>query len=65
MLFMQKVELRQVRKWTNDYGYYLPEDKHAKRQFFEYLKGLSFPPTCRKQCVSSCICNAGLSQVWV
>ena len=31
---MQKVELRQVLKWTNVYGYYLPEDKHAKKQFF-------------------------------
>ena len=30
---MQKVELRQVLKWTNVYGYYLPEDKHAKKQF--------------------------------
>ncbi|KAM3706727.1 hypothetical protein ACB094_03G175200 [Castanea mollissima] len=45
VLFMQKVELRQVLKWTNVYGYYLPEDKHAKRQFFEYLKGFSFLPT--------------------
>ena len=64
-LFMQKVELRQVLKWTNVYGYYLPEDKHANRQFFEYLKDLSFPTAWRKQCVLSCICSAGLSQVWV
>ena len=42
---MQKVEFRQVLKWTNVYGYYLREDKHNERQFFKYLKGLSFPPT--------------------
>ncbi|KAK7831288.1 putative e3 ubiquitin-protein ligase ari7, partial [Quercus suber] len=38
MLFMQKFQLRRVLKWTNVYGYYLPQDKHAKRQLFEYLK---------------------------
>ena len=38
----QIVECRRVLKWTYAYGYYLPEREHAKRQFFEYLQGLSF-----------------------
>ncbi|CAA6668295.1 unnamed protein product [Spirodela intermedia] len=28
-----------VLKWTYAYGYYLPENEHAKRTFFEYLQG--------------------------
>ncbi|RRT75961.1 hypothetical protein B296_00030706 [Ensete ventricosum] len=36
---MQIVECRRVLKWTYAYGYYLPEQEHAKRQFFEYLQG--------------------------
>ncbi|CAD5166996.1 unnamed protein product [Musa acuminata subsp. malaccensis] len=35
----QIVECRRVLKWTYAYGYYLPEQEHAKRQFFEYLQG--------------------------
>ncbi|KAK6156448.1 hypothetical protein DH2020_010696 [Rehmannia glutinosa] len=33
------VECRRVLKWTYAYGYYLPENEHAKKQFFEYLQG--------------------------
>ncbi|XP_074322461.1 uncharacterized protein LOC141659466 isoform X2 [Apium graveolens] len=33
------VECRRVLKWTYAYGFYLPEHKLAKRQFFEYLQG--------------------------
>lgn len=39
---LQIVECRRVLKWTYAYGYYLSEDEHAKRQFFEYLQGLWF-----------------------
>ncbi|WOG86986.1 hypothetical protein DCAR_0206205 [Daucus carota subsp. sativus] len=35
----QIVECRRVLKWTYAYGFYLPEDELAKRQFFEYLQG--------------------------
>ncbi|XP_076886986.1 putative E3 ubiquitin-protein ligase ARI8 isoform X2 [Bidens hawaiensis] len=35
----QIVECRRVLKWTYAYGYYLPEQEQAKRQFFEYLQG--------------------------
>ncbi|KAG6557972.1 hypothetical protein Mapa_000151 [Marchantia paleacea] len=34
----QIVECRRVLKWTYAYGYYLPEEERAKRQFFEYLQ---------------------------
>ncbi|XP_072989894.1 probable E3 ubiquitin-protein ligase ARI8 [Typha latifolia] len=37
--WLQIVECRRVLKWTYAYGYYLPENEHAKRQFFEYLQG--------------------------
>ncbi|KAH7858163.1 hypothetical protein Vadar_020720 [Vaccinium darrowii] len=37
--WLQIVECRRVLKWTYAYGYYLSEDEHAKRQFFEYLQG--------------------------
>lgn len=37
---LQIVECRRVLKWTYAYGYYLPENEHAKRQFFEYLQGV-------------------------
>ncbi|CAL2228932.1 unnamed protein product [Prunus armeniaca] len=37
--WQQIVECRRVLKWTYAYGYYLPEQEHAKRQFFEYLQG--------------------------
>nr|GEZ17188.1 probable E3 ubiquitin-protein ligase ARI8 [Tanacetum cinerariifolium] len=37
--WLQIVECRRVLKWTYAYGYYLPEQEHAKRQFFEYLQG--------------------------
>lgn len=37
--WMQIVECRRVLKWTYAYGYYLPEQEQAKRQFFEYLQG--------------------------
>lgn len=33
------VECRRVLKWTYAYGYYLPEEESARRQFFEYLQG--------------------------
>lgn len=38
----QIVECRRVLKWTYAYGYYLAEQEHAKRQFFEYLQGMTF-----------------------
>ncbi|KAI5350799.1 hypothetical protein L3X38_003690 [Prunus dulcis] len=31
-------QCRRVLKWTYAYGYYLPENEHAKRQFFECLQ---------------------------
>ncbi|KAI3511634.1 hypothetical protein L1887_18790 [Cichorium endivia] len=37
--WLQIVECRRVLKWTYAYGYYLPEQELAKRQFFEYLQG--------------------------
>ncbi|KAI3889098.1 hypothetical protein MKX03_004261 [Papaver bracteatum] len=37
--WLQIIECRRVLKWTYAYGYYLPENEHAKRQFFEYLQG--------------------------
>ncbi|XP_024541934.1 probable E3 ubiquitin-protein ligase ARI8 [Selaginella moellendorffii] len=37
--WMQIVECRRVLKWTYAYGYYLPENEDAKRQFFEYVQG--------------------------
>eukprot|EP00252_Welwitschia_mirabilis_P004874 TRINITY_DN1520_c0_g2_i1.p1 TRINITY_DN1520_c0_g2~~TRINITY_DN1520_c0_g2_i1.p1 ORF type:complete len:587 (+),score=104.40 TRINITY_DN1520_c0_g2_i1:392-2152(+) len=37
--WQQIVECRRVLKWTYAYGYYLPEQQQAKRQFFEYLQG--------------------------
>lgn len=37
--WLQIVECRRVLKWTYAYGYYLPEQEIAKRQFFEYLQG--------------------------
>ncbi|PHT59423.1 putative E3 ubiquitin-protein ligase ARI7 [Capsicum baccatum] len=35
----QIVECRRVLKWTYAYGFYLPDEEHTKRQFFEYLQG--------------------------
>ncbi|XP_059443482.1 probable E3 ubiquitin-protein ligase ARI7 isoform X2 [Corylus avellana] len=37
--WMQIVECRRVLKWTYAYGFYLHENEHAKKQFFEYLQG--------------------------
>jgi len=37
--WMQIAECRRVLKWTYAYGYYLPEQEQAKRQFFKYLQG--------------------------
>jgi ariadne-1 len=37
--WLQIVECRRVLKWTYAYGYYLPENEHTKRQFFEYSQG--------------------------
>ncbi|XP_078171945.1 putative E3 ubiquitin-protein ligase ARI8 isoform X1 [Carex rostrata] len=37
--WLQIVECRRVLKWTYAYGFYLHENEHAKRQFFEYLQG--------------------------
>ncbi|XP_019155749.1 PREDICTED: probable E3 ubiquitin-protein ligase ARI7 isoform X1 [Ipomoea nil] len=37
--WQQIVECRRVLKWTYAYGFYLPENELAKRQFFEYLQG--------------------------
>nr|ADK92868.1 truncated ARIADNE [Hypericum perforatum] len=31
--------VRRVLKWTNVYGYYLPDHEHAKKQFFDYVQG--------------------------
>ena len=41
---LQIVECRRVLKWTYAYGYYLPEQEQAKRQFFEYVQGMCFVP---------------------
>lgn len=37
--WQQIVECRRVLKWTYAYGYYIPQDEDAKREFFEYLQG--------------------------
>ncbi|CAM6106301.1 unnamed protein product [Calypogeia fissa] len=37
--WLQIVECRRVLKWTYAYGYYLPDNDHLKRQFFEYVQG--------------------------
>lgn len=37
--WQQIIECRRVLKWTYAYGYYLPEEEHTKKQFFEYLQG--------------------------
>ncbi|BBN00641.1 ariadne-1 [Marchantia polymorpha subsp. ruderalis] len=37
--WLQIVECRRVLKWTYAYGYYLPDQEDAKKQFFEYLQG--------------------------
>ncbi|KAL5707851.1 RBR-type E3 ubiquitin transferase [Ranunculus cassubicifolius] len=37
--WLQIIECRRVLKWTYAYGYYLPEEEHAKKQLFEYLQG--------------------------
>ncbi|XP_045803115.1 probable E3 ubiquitin-protein ligase ARI8 isoform X1 [Trifolium pratense] len=37
--WLQIVECRRVLKWTYVYGYYLPDNQHAKKQFFEFLLG--------------------------
>jgi ariadne-1 len=37
--WLQIAECRHVLKWTYAYGYYLPEQEQAKRQFFDYLQG--------------------------
>ncbi|KAI5065676.1 hypothetical protein GOP47_0020371 [Adiantum capillus-veneris] len=37
--WLQIVECRQVLQWTYTYGYYVPENEDAKKQFFEYLQG--------------------------
>ncbi|CDP17667.1 unnamed protein product [Coffea canephora] len=34
----QIVECRRVLKWSYAYGYYLPEEKHAKKELFEFLQ---------------------------
>jgi hypothetical protein len=36
---VQIVECRRVLKWTYAYGYYLPDDDVAKKNFFEYSQG--------------------------
>lgn len=38
----QVVECRRVLKWTYAYGFYLPDDDLAKKNFFEYLQGMFF-----------------------
>ncbi|GAU28148.1 hypothetical protein TSUD_313070 [Trifolium subterraneum] len=37
--WLQIVECRRILKWTYVYGYYLPDNEHAKKQLFEYLQG--------------------------
>ncbi|KAF2309950.1 hypothetical protein P3X46_020930 [Hevea brasiliensis] len=37
--WLQVVECRRVLEWSYAYGYYLPENELAKKQFFEYLQG--------------------------
>lgn len=35
----QIIECRRVLKWSYVYGYYIPEEEHAKEELFEYLQG--------------------------
>ncbi|XP_016498478.2 putative E3 ubiquitin-protein ligase ARI7 [Nicotiana tabacum] len=35
----QIVECRRVLKWTYAYGFFLPDEEHTKRQFFEFSQG--------------------------
>ncbi|KAI3880485.1 hypothetical protein MKX03_001693 [Papaver bracteatum] len=37
--WLQIIECRRVLKWTYAYGYYLPQNEHAKKHFFEDLQG--------------------------
>jgi ariadne-1 len=37
--WLQIVECRRVLKWTYAYGFYIPDQEHGKRVFFEYLQG--------------------------
>ncbi|KAL1210197.1 putative E3 ubiquitin-protein ligase ARI11 [Cardamine amara subsp. amara] len=37
--WLQIIECRRVLKWTYAYGYCLPDNEEAKRNFFEYLQG--------------------------
>lgn len=37
--WQQVVECRRVLKWTYAYGYYIPENEKAKKEFFEYTQG--------------------------
>lgn len=39
VFWIQIVECRRVLKWTYAYGYYLPDDDVAKKNFFEYSQG--------------------------
>jgi hypothetical protein len=57
MLCMQIVECRRVLKWTYAYGYYLPDHEHAKRQFFEYLQGMSFSTSLNQTLYLDLLCS--------
>ncbi|KAG5251321.1 E3 ubiquitin-protein ligase [Salix suchowensis] len=37
--WLQVVECRRALEWSYSYGYYLPDNEPAKKQFFEYLQG--------------------------
>ncbi|WCJ35317.1 RING/U-box superfamily protein [Euphorbia peplus] len=37
--WLQVIECRRVLEWSYAYGYYMPEEELAKKQFFEYLQG--------------------------
>ncbi|WCJ35316.1 RING/U-box superfamily protein [Euphorbia peplus] len=37
--WLQVIECRRVLEWSYAYGYYMPDEERAKKQFFEYLQG--------------------------
>ena len=37
----QVIECRRVLKWTYAYGYFIPDDEEAKKEFFEYTQGVA------------------------
>ncbi|XP_065846864.1 probable E3 ubiquitin-protein ligase ARI8 [Euphorbia lathyris] len=37
--WLQVIECRRVLEWSYAYGFYMPEEEHGKKEFFEYLQG--------------------------